>query len=805
LLGMALFAAAVLFSMGEMGFLTGPLNLLAAFVLTMAYLILNRPRGWRSIPPRRLDAGVIMLFLAVALAITNEVWRPLVFVLIPAAVMMGTRVGDPRRRETALLIPTVVFYSAFLLAVRHLPYIWWLTDTAAQACSRAAGHLIGQEYAFGATASGLWVMIFAAAWGLSRFIWSEYRSRWKFVIFLILLTVMSGLVQILLTPIAMGVQRWAGWMDFILFNPQIFYLLAALAPIAWYRRYAELDTWGLTGVFRPQALLLVFIAGLLLGISCTFVPRQRQGGGRISILDEGLIDWRVPVFGHYGEHSGGMFGRLPGFLCAQGYDAVKIPRPLDEKALSGSRALVIINLMEFLEPAEKRLVWDFVDRGGSLLLLGDHTGVEGIRGPSNDLLDPVKIRLNFDSATFWGEGWRDALYLPANPVNRGILVAEDIQIWIGASLSLGPSAEPLIVAKYGYSDIGDSANVDWAYLGDRRHNAGERIGDMVLAADATHGRGRVLVFGDTSPFQNLALVSSWSFVQRVFQWLTGPRSDSQTPARLALLVIGVIFLGLSGRALGHSVFAWIVLALAFTLAAGATGRFSALPAPRSIQLPKAILDFSHGERFDELTWYHDCIGGLELNLARNGYAPLLMRTFDEALILDSKLLVVIAPAKPFNSSDQAIIDHFMESGGILILSTGYEEKDDSEAILGSLGVTLENIPLAHFETGALGQTVRFAEAWPLRVSAAEAVPVCRYPGLADPVMVFIPRGRGGALVIGDSQFLLNSNLEGLKDWNLGNIMFLRGLFERLKTSDPLASGLKTPGLKSARPDAGGLE
>jgi hypothetical protein len=47
--------------------------------------------------------------------------------------------------------------------------------------------------------------------------------------------------------------------------------------------------------------------------------------------------------------------------------------------------------------------------------------------------------------------------------------------------------------------------VDRSYLGDRRHNPGEKIGDLVLVAEARYGNGRMLVFGDTSPFQNGAL------------------------------------------------------------------------------------------------------------------------------------------------------------------------------------------------------------------------------------------------------------------------------------------------------------
>ena len=53
-----------------------------------------------------------------------------------------------------------------------------------------------------------------------------------------------------------------------------------------------------------------------------------------------------------------------------------------------------------------------------------------------------------------------------------------------------------------------------AYLGNRLHDPGEQIGDMVLVASRPYVTGWVLVFGDTSPFQNGALVTSHLFVAR---------------------------------------------------------------------------------------------------------------------------------------------------------------------------------------------------------------------------------------------------------------------------------------------------
>jgi hypothetical protein len=783
LLAIGLLSAAILFSLGEMGFLTHALNLLFSFILTLVLVVVVWPRRWRKVSLWHLAAAGLLLILAALLGQGSEIWRLLGFAVVPMSLILVIRDEDPVKLDIALLVPTVVFFLLLFLAVRSWPHLWWLANTSATGFSGAVGKLIGQDYAFGATASGVWVIALAAAWGLSRLIWAEPRRPRDFGLFLLLLAAVMVVVQILLTPLAMMVQRGLPRLDFLLFNAQILYFLGALAPIAWYRRRTSGGHLRLSGLPSLKFLAPVFVAGALLGAGLTLLPGHGESGGLIVLLDRGYLNWDVPVFGAYGEQSGGMFGRLPGFLEAQGYEVIKVRGPLEPELLSGAGALVSINLMEFLEPDEKQLIWDYVARGGSLLILGDHTGVKGIRGPFNDILEPVNIGFEFDSATFWAQGWRDALDLISHPINKCVRVSEDVQIWVGASLAVAPPARPVIVGKYGYSDIGNAANIDKAYLGDRRHNPGEQIGDLCLVAGAPYGKGRVLVFGDTSPFQNLALVSSWTFVQRVFQWLTGAAGSSLMMPKAILLIGGVLVATLFWAGLARPTLGWLVMALGVALAAHVSGRLAEPPPLARVDLPKAVIDRSHGERFDELTWYEDCIGGLKLNLMRNGYCPMLMREFSGSLVGEGKILVVVAPAQAFSRSQLEVIEDFVNRGGILLLSTGYEEKDGSESLLSLFGARIRNVPLAHFETDALGQTVRFSEAWPLEVSGSDAVPICHHPDFPDPVVTFIPRGEGGALVIGDSTFLLNSNLEGLKVWHVGNIMFLRELFERLKAGE----------------------
>ena len=774
----AVFAGAVLFSLGEMGFLTEAADAFVSFCLVLTFIAMHIPRNLSRLRTSGVLAGLGLLAAAAILARGGEASRLFAFTLIPAAVCAGMPADDSRRRDIALLIPAVAFFMMAYLAVRHVPHVWWLADQASLAFSRATGRLIGQAYAFSATASGFRVMLFMACWGLAGFIWAERRRVYDLVIFLGMLVAVTAAVELLLTALAIAVQMWFGHLVFLLFNSQVIFLLAALGPVAWYRRRKVGAGTGAAAVPRPRLAPALLLAGLLIGLGLTLTIFPHAGRGRVLIVAEGLLNCRLPVFGFYGERSGGMFGRLPGFLEAQGYEGLRVARPITAETLEGSKALIVINLMEMFSEDEKAAVWDFVLRGGSLLVLGDHTGVAGIRLPFNDLLEPVNIEFEFDSATFWAQGWRDAMELMPHPVNRDVIDAEDIQIWIGASLAIRPPARPVIVGKYGYSDIGDEANVERSYLGDRRHNPGEKIGDLVLVAEADYGAGRVLAFGDTSPFQNGALVSSWAFAQRVFQWLTGDAGRVPLWASAALIAAGVAVLALSLRGPSAPAYAFICIAAGIAVAAGVASHFSGLPPAPRIDLPKALVDFSHAERFDQLTWYDDCIGGFEFNLMRNGYSAHLMRTFQEDLVLESQVLAVIAPSAPFDPSEIQVIEEFMKGGGLFILSVGYEEKDRSEALLARFGASIENVPLAHFEVEVLGQSVRFAEAWPLIITDPEAVALAGHPEYPHPVMVFIPRGHGGALLVADSQFLLNSNLESLEQWYEGNIMFLREFFTR---------------------------
>ncbi len=223
-------------------------------------------------------------------------------------------------------------------------------------------------------------------------------------------------------------------------------------------------------------LVAAGVAAMLAGVCLVGTAYIGPAAGRsVRVYNRGGLDWERPVFGQFGAFSGGMFGLLPVYCRAEGYDfevidqaastsgqrvgpaapprhrvrsnnqeASTSPGAAEARRTSGtgsaperkggsdgaspSRAasmakadappevasppkdsiepadleetqiLVLINSPKVWDERERRVIDDFVARGGSLLVLGDHTDVFGLMRGFNSLLEPLGIQFRFDSA-----------------------------------------------------------------------------------------------------------------------------------------------------------------------------------------------------------------------------------------------------------------------------------------------------------------------------------------------------------------------------------------------------------------------
>lgn len=539
-------------------------------------------------------------------------------------------------------------------------------------------------------------------------------------------------------------------------------------------------------------------------------PSSKQ----VVFYNKGYLNWDVPVYGYYGPHASGMFGLIPDYLRWRGF-TVGMTDSLSADALDSAGVVVFINLMDPLSPEEDEELRGFVDRGGSVLLLGDHTGMANIREPSNRLLEPYCIELNFDSAKPLRTGWIGSLVCPQHPLTErlGLLRqggdrAGVTQIWIGASLGVSPPGKPLIVGRDGFSDWGNEQNEKDGYLGDFRYRINERLGNLVLLAEARRGQGKVLVFGDTSTLQNGALVRAGNFVVKTFDYLLSPVKSPP----LIFKILGVLLIILAALAWFRtrgSQTALALGALALFVGAGlsqqrvaAAGDFPNRPWTNDAN-PRAIIDHSHSPCTPLNQVSVDGHWGLQNCLMRSGFLPQIMERWDGQTVKDARILVEFAPARAFSGKQKQNLSDFMQKGGLVILSCGMEEFDGSKSLLKDYGLEPIYVPLgpAELETEislpAPGDnltpttlndttnqevrrsvTVTFHKAWETKVNNQQAQVLLE--GYGKPIIVFAPVGEGGLLYIPDTDFLTNLNLERPSgDYNEGNILYLRHLLKEL--------------------------
>jgi hypothetical protein len=751
--------------------------------------------------PALLDAFLCGACVALAIGVGRLADLGLLhfYLLLLIALVVWFRQSDTADLRQ-LASYTVAFACVAILSelVRVIPYLWHAWRGAASMLSTIAGALAREDRNLGPTAMALPLLAALMILWLVRETLSESRRprRWLYGALVLMAAHLSYLVM--LTFYARWVSSHAGREWFILNSQHVFLVLGS-------------------GVFtladrgrRMRAILPVAsrrvgyasLAALATGLAATaflgWAPPPPRSPATVMIYDAGYVNWEVPVYGKYGEGSAGMFGMLPAALEASGLEVVvsddlgrlDAPEPPD--------CLVMINIQKFLDAPDKERIWRFVSGGGGLLCLGDHTGVAGIRGPFNDLLEPVGIRFEFDSSTFFGRGWEDALEYRVHPVNRGVESDEDYQIWVGATLDLDAGARPVVVGRYGYSDIGDPANIDRAYLGDRRYNPDELLGDVVLVADAKYGKGKVMVFGDTSGFQNLSFARSLDTVARSLFYLA--REGGWGRGGLGQIV-GLFCVVLVG--LGAAWFAGTpvpLVALALGLGVGSAGVGAATPAPPSItpvfaeKNPRflvsselgrpwrlAVLDVSHGGRHTLRAWKDRSVGGFQLNLARNGFFPVIRDRFPyRDLDGGAKLLVLLAPTRRYSGAEVDAVERFVADGGRVIACVGFEELSASRGLLGRFGLDVAGIPLGRVEIPVEGDTLSVVvkEGWPVRFDATVPAEVL-LSAWDYPVAVERSIGKGEVVLIGDTSFFHDANLETLDHYFAGNVEFLR----RLTTDD----------------------
>ncbi len=802
-------------------------------------------------PPWPLSRQVLGSFLGLAAA----AW--LVTARSPSASVLGAALATAAvaswhkgtERQTLLLAAwAIAALGVYRLALASIPAVWLAGEQLAFWLGELATAVTGRPLAVGPTYAALELLLpvlclyAGGAAQRGRFGWSRAVAGLLAMVgvhlgYLALLAWSADLLAALPVPQPPPVQTryipppWH-WSDFVRaavpWNLPMLGAAAHLAAVAlWFRWTAcpSLADRGLAhrpGPQQPPRLwglatspgALAGVAFILAALTSFVSPLKSLEGKSVVALDLPSVNWSRPEHGKFGRAAGEGFGTLSDLVESLGA-GFRRSSGLAEADLATADVLVVLPPAEPFPAELSQRVWQYVRSGGALLVVAEPSVHEGSRSSLfADLLEPTSIRVRFDVATAVSALWEDSLDPASHPAIAGLITGRNrLGLGQAASLEIGWPAWPLLAGRFGWSDPG----VDALLTGRRRLEPGERLGDLVLAAEQTVGPGTVIVLGDSRLVTNEGIPYSYEFLARLLTYLAHRPSPPQAPWRAALAVafsaalLGVMAVRLDPWRLGLAVAVLAIGQLGFE-GLGTIGS-RVLPGARSgVGPPLAVVDGSHLEPFSDHPWNSQGITGLNLNMLRNGWLPLVASRWDVGLIERARVLVLVAPRRLFSAAEQAQVLEFLENGGTVLAFAGADQAEALHPLLERFGIAVpaayrrpdrpirEPAPMGRYpplKSQEYYEVLRFVDRWGEESSVAfyarwpfecppEFVEVQDYEG--RPAVAVVPVGQGNLVFIPDSGLVLNNALEDAEGAMVGgareNAGFLRWLLKRSTAGRP---------------------
>lgn len=716
-------------------------------------------------------------------------------VALCVACALTTR-GRPGAQSFQTAARAIVAFATLYLASRYSTLVWLGLDGVAALISWVAGLFAGTSLHLGPTPLGLWGLLLAFAMAIPPRPWSlsQLRARAQPLLIYVLVGVGLSIALVAAQPWLEGVVKDAAQR--LITPPAYLYgegdqpgrlppgiLAAPLATLALLALLLPLGKWlgAIELTPSPVAAPLprrAWVGALLVaaGAGALFTqPQVHAATGAVAFYNEGFFDFSKPERGQFGLIQAGLYGGLKELLIRSGHTVRTVDSAAVRDGLKDVAVLVFINPKQALPPETRDAIWKFVQAGGGLLVLGDHTDLFGSMAPLNDLLSPIGVQFEFDSAFPLRRHWQHSLDIRPHPITYGLAGAMDTQIGTGASLSLSnATARPLILGRHAFGDYGNRLNEgQGGLLGDYRYQLGEHLGDRVLVASAEAGQGRVIVFGDTSTFQVLGLPFAQTFIRQIFAYLANP-----TPSRLGSVLPGVLLLA-AGLAL------WLkwagrgatALPLVAALLAGETAALFAphaplppLASPGSV----AVVDTRLAPAFAFEFFADHSYAGLFTAAQRAGFLPVANHGQGPATLHDAGMAMFLAPSRVPEAEDLAELQQLLARKGTIFVAAGGKTLEPANAILKLCGLRIDPIPLGPAHVPWNGAQLDFFDAW--AVAAEEGTtPIVHAKSKDFAIIAETAAGGGRCIAIGDHRFLDDQRFEGERQFHPSNVRFLDAL------------------------------
>ena len=823
------------FAAGSTGLLGHPLQHVLTWLALAVAIIAAWPENSRNFGTWAIftiGAGVAACFTASIVPAVN---------VLAVAVVLAAIAQINRRQTNRLLFIAALgatTLGCFRLACATIPLVWTAADRLGRLFGSIAGLLTGQRLEVGATFGGIDFLVLTGTVYIAWLIYTVPPRRRRAVraavailfghlVYLTLLAYSEKLLNLLPQMVVppksdlnnVGIWTWSdGLRTLIPWNMPLLAMLihcgivATMAGVAPWLPIVEIDPLELErqkekeskedipGSVLAKDLLFNFCPTLLAVMAAASVAWTTNSsdlkGKTIVAYERGNLNWLKP---EYGSPEVGLYGMLPTFVKSLGGNFV-VSKNLSSEDLATADVLLLIHPNQPWSKETLERVWAYVEQGGSLLLAAEPGDASG---RVNEILKPLAMTVRSDAAVARTGGWEQSYDATSHPAVSGIDDARNkFGVQLGSSISTGWSARQVLVGRWRWSEPDGSA----ALSGVSHYNAGKPLGDLVLAAEQSLGRGRVFTLADASPLQNDSLPNAYPFVGRLFGYLANRTSCPQDVWRqlLGLFSLSALVALLAGRpAAWQTMLASTVLAVAI-LCCTTVAHWSGRVLPDGREHPAdgmnnniAYIDASHLEAYDSDPHAKHGLLNFLRTLMRQGYLPLFAYELAPERLERAGLLVSIGPGREFSPAECAAVKQFLGGGGTFLCMVGAEQSRPIAPFLAELNFTVSPSPVA------LGETIRepaplgvqyarmdqsdrrfcYYAAWPVECQSPDGSPWSVWSDdkgeNQQPIIVSLAELGGSVVVIGDTFFAGNENLEPEGQPISSRILFWRWLLSRV--------------------------
>jgi hypothetical protein len=541
-----------------------------------------------------------------------------------------------------------------------------------------------------------WIFFFAGA--VALFFLTSRKAK-NFSVKVIGFLILSGVYAIIryVFLVFVAVETEVAISDFSVFWDPL-YITLSFIPFAFLMiKFYHLDGAELNRNLNPfktfrvdrrrlGAMVAIFLFVFSLMGARWFQDPGTPKGGRI-LMDDLYGAWenssRKMDTEWYGELSTYNYYDLAEWLNHYYQLDRNLDHAIDSGLLQNYDVLILKCLTSPLSEEEIDAVVQFVEGGGGLLLIGDHTNVFGMSSYFNPLSERFGVKFNFDMVNDLSTGKLQVYEPPtvlAHPIVQNV---QSYQFMTSCSLSASPLVEPVILGYGVVSDKGDYAHQH--FFGTERRWPNFDYGPLLQCVAVKYGAGRVVVYSDSTCFSNYSMFDRGypEFMLGCMEYLN--RTNAYTYINSVFLVVAIAMFILAIYLLRKEKKAVaIFLILLVGLLAVSSGIFAfsravySLPQPHT-EYVTVCLDEEHGyakARGIETPEWGKGFGTFLVWTQRVGCTPSYESTLESALE-KGDAVVIINPTKDFTVDDINAVASYISRGGKLLLMDGALNADST--------------------------------------------------------------------------------------------------------------------------------